>query len=302
MIKLSPIFLLFFALFLGPRLLKADEVVIIKAVSDSKKSFVLSKGLDDGFRVGQRRVFTTDKISLVAFVLETKHDMSLWQIEEPNAIVPFEREETVVLTSSTESIWSDIARLEKDYKNLNENKFPMQIVEDQAYYIARGSLSKGLSESTSETSGNQQASRNGYQLEGLFSQSFKEQKFDWALGVRYDRDSIIVNSDFTIFNSRLMLTSELQYNFEYIGKLEGNFYSIIGTGFGSSKSIIDNTSSTGSAIILPVIRFGFRNHFEDYCLLYEASLESLNTKEKFTDGTLQQSNIINSKVSVGVRF
>ncbi len=293
---------IYLLLLVGSSLALADELVIVKAVSETKKTFVLPKGLDEGVRVGQRRAFTTDKISLIARAIETKHDMSLWQIEEPNAVIPFKRDDVVVLTSTTESIWTDVARLEKDYKSLGEKKARMEAGE--TYYIARGSVTRGLSESTTETSSEQKTTRNGIQFEALYTKPFPIQTMEWGLGGRYDRDAITVSSDssFTILNSRLMLIGELQYNFEYIGKMEGNFFTSIGAGYGSSSSTIEDTTTTGTAMVLPSIHFGFRNQFDGYSMIYEAALESLNTTEKFADGTTQKTNLINSKISLGIRF
>lgn len=279
-----------------------DEIVIVKAVSASKKTFVLAKGVSDGVHVGQKRAFTTDKISLIARVVEAKHDMSLWQIDEPNAIIPFKREDVVVLTNTTESIWTDIARLEKDYKIIKEKKYRSEL--ERSSYIARGSLSKGLSESTSETSGDQETSRNGFQIEGLYTKSFGWEIMDWGLGLRYDRDAITVtsNSNFTILNTRLMLIADLQYNLDPLPSLGGNFYTAVALGYGLSNTKIDETSTKGTATLLPCVRVGFRHDFETYHMLYELAMESLTTQEKFEDGTSQKTTLINSKFSIGVRF
>ncbi len=280
----------------------ADELVVVKAVSKSKKTFVLPKGYDEGVRVGQKRAFTTDKISLIARVVEAKHDMSLWEIVEKNAIIPFNRDDVVVLTSTSESIWTDIARIEKDFKTLSDKYGPEQV--DKNYIITRGSLTKGLSEATSETSADQETTRNGFQLEAIYSSAMKAYPIDLGLGLRYDRDAINVssNSSFTILNTRLMLVGELQYNFEYVGKLNGNFYTGAAVGYGKSSSTVEETSSTGPATLLPCVRVGFRQDFETYNMLYEAAMESLTMSEEFEDGTTQKTNLVNVKFSLGVRF
>lgn len=301
MIKFCILFSLAF-IFISPYLALADEVVVIKAVSASKKTFILPKGHDEGVRVGQRRAFTTDKISLLAHAIETKHDMSLWQIDDTNAIVPFNRDDVVVLTSTTESIWTDVARLEKDYKNLSEKKNRMEMGEP--YYVIRGSLSRGMNESTTETSSDQKTSRNGMQFEGLYTKPFPIEMMEWGIGGRYDRDAINIdsNSKFTILNTRLILIGDLQYNFNHIESMNGNFYTGIGAGYGTSSSNVEDATTTGSATILPSIRFGFRNQLESLSILYEVALESISLSEKFADGTAQKTTFVNSKISLGVRF
>lgn len=280
----------------------ADELVVIKAVSKSKKTFVLPKGHSEGVRIGQKRAFTTDKISLIARVVETQNDMSLWEIDEKNAIVPFNRDDVVVLTSTTESIWTDIARIEKDFKTISSKYGPEQT--NTNYIVTRGSLSKGLTEATSETSADQKTTRNGLQLEATYSSPMKAYPVDLGLGLRYDRDAITVssNSSFTILNTRLFAIGELQYNFEYVGKLSGNFYTGIAVGYGQSTSTLEETKSTGPATLLPCFRIGFSQDFETYRMLYEAAMESLTMSEKFEDGTTQKTNLVNVKFSLGVRF
>ncbi len=280
----------------------ADELVIIKAVSKSKKTFVIPKGHDEGVRVGQKRAFTTDKISIMARVIEVRNDMSLWQIVDTNAVIPFKRDQLVIATTANESIWTDIARLENKYQNILDNR--ARIERGEHYFITKLNLTRGVAESTTDTNADQSLVRVGFQLEGLYAQGSPFERLEWAAGFRYDRDAITVTSSstFTIISQRLLFIADLQYNFDYIDNVRGNFYIGLTTGYGYSTSEVFDERSNGPSALIPCARIGFRNQLNDTTFLYELALEALNTTEKFSVGVNQRTTLINSKFNIGLRF
>ena len=284
----------------------ADELVVVKAISDSRQSFVIGKGFEEGIRVGQKRIFTTDKVSLVARATEVKNTLSLWEIDEKKGTVPFGHEEVVVITSSTEAIWTDINRVKENLKNeVNQKTLS---VSDRSAYVLKGSMSRGLAESSDGTATNIQTTRSGFHLEGLYSKELEGRyasKFELSAGLRYDKDSTTMTSDtqFTILTTRLFVIGELTYNFDSSEKLGGNFYATLGGGYGRSSSTLDSTTSAGAAFVLPSVKVGFCSYFESYQVLFEAGLEAISAKESFTDiEDTQKTTLISSKLGLGIRF
>src|SRR5690606_38636873 len=118
-IKLMRQLLVIFFIFLYPFLsLAKEELLIIQSVSDSRKTFVIRKGKAEGILVNQESLFTSEKFSLAARVVEVNRDYSLWRLSDPRATVPFQKGETVNYTNTIENLYTEIPMLRYDPKEL----------------------------------------------------------------------------------------------------------------------------------------------------------------------------------------
>ena len=116
-----------------------DTLVLIQAVTTSKKSFALSRGRKDGVQPGQESLFTNRNASIVARATEVTRDYSLWEPSEERAIVPFSKEDFVTMTNAKENIWLELPEL-----HVRDEYIGFERV---AHGIFRVSMTRALSES-----------------------------------------------------------------------------------------------------------------------------------------------------------
>ena len=82
-----------------------------------------------------------------------------------------------------------------------------------------------------------------------------------------------------------------------------NLYAAVGAGYGYSNTKVDSAVSTGYSLLFPLVRIGFlTNLHKNWCLLTEIVGEAIGSTEKFQGGDVQKTNIINAKITLGLRF
>ena len=102
---------------------------------------------------------------------------------------------------------------------------------------------------------------------------------------------------------RYLAIAEFTYRFKYINNTENYWYAAISTGFGTSGTTVDNTVLTGNAALIPAFRIGLKTNLsKKRAFLIEAVAESIAVQEEFKDGREQRTNIINTKLAVGLKF
>ena len=86
-----------------------DELVIIQAVSTTKKNFVVRRGFDQGISVGQESLFSTSSFSVLCRAVEVTRQHSLWVPLDKRANVPFDRKDYVTFSNNVEKVSIKIA-------------------------------------------------------------------------------------------------------------------------------------------------------------------------------------------------
>lgn len=298
-------FIAIFILFSSSLALAKEELIIIQSVSDSRQTFVVRKGKADGILVNQESLFTSEKFSLSARVIEVNRSYSLWKLSDSNATVPFKKGQTVNYTNTIENLYTEIPMLRYDPKELSEKARERDRVAllRKEQWMLRGNLSYTLSESITDTPGDLESSRSGMNLEFQRLWSFHPQ-MTLGFGLRYDRENTSLNDpNIDIPTTRVLGVADFTYHFEGFGESGDHLYLGIGIGIGRSVTQVDESTSTGLATLLPAARFGYQKQLSNgIAMIAETVAESVSSTESFTDGPEQKTNLVNAKFAVGIKF
>lgn len=284
-----------------------DELIIIQTVSTSKRSFAIRKGRATGVFVGQKSLFSSKDFSFTAQVTKVNREYSVWELQDKNAIVPFERNQVVNYTNSIDKVWTELSYLK--FQRLVSEQIKKELKKSAVNLMIRGNYAKTFSESISEVDSSQTPSRVGTHFEGLYLH-YLSPIYSLAFGIRYDIDvstkesSGADNPPIDIASKRLFAIAEATYHFERMKNSRNHFFVTVGMGFGTSATTVNEETKTGAASILPNVRLGFESwpKHADYRLFAELVAETIATSESFEDGDEQTTNINNVKVAVGIKF
>ena len=273
-----------------------DQLVIIQAVSNTKKSFAVRRGQIHGVINGQESLFTNKSSSFSATAVEVSREFSVWKIKDQRGSIPFEKGDFVTVSRSIENIWTEIPKThllppkELNFKATHE-------------WVVKGNYSVALSESVSETESTRYNGRTGVQLEILYTKRFHI-NWEWGVGLRFDRENTSLENDpIDIPTQRNLLSAQLTYHFDNFKRSDNNVYVGAGLAYGLSSTTVDESVSTGKVLVGPIVRLGYINRVAaSYALVLEGSLEAISASESFANTDTQQTNIVSSKLSVGVRF
>ncbi len=276
-----------------------ENLVIVQSISSSRRSFIIARGAKDGISTNQLALFSTEKVSLLCRAVEVAHDHSLWKVDEPMASVPFQKRQFVVYTSSLETIWTKIPSL----KDVLQKQIRIALSKPKPYWILRGGITMGMYESTSETDPESTKRRSGQQFELLWNFNFSK-NLDWGLGGRIDNEKALLSEeDLVVETRRIFAISELTYTFPPIGGTKNYFYMTATVGLGTSSTSVNENTSTGTAGVLPAFHIGLAtNTSENNFFMIESVIEAISMQEEFQDGTQQNTNIVNAKLSLGYRW
>lgn len=273
-----------------------DKLVIIQAVSTSKKTFVIRKGFVDGIAIGQESLFTIRNAGVVATATEVNRGMSIWEVNDKRGGVAFEKGEYVTFTNSIENLILELPRLEKFANEGLQFK-------SKTFWIVRGNISYALSDTVSSTEAESSSTRSGYQIEALYTLNF-DRRWELGLGIRRDSEVQKVSEPvLDVPSTRLLAIAEITYKFNEDDSTKNYFYIGAGLGYGVSSTSVDQAVSTGTAFALPVLRLGFSRYISGSSwVLLEAAIESIGISESFADGVEQTTTVLNSKFSIGIKF
>lgn len=277
-----------------------ERLIVIQTISQSKRTIVVRLGHAQGIRSGAKALFSTDKISVLMTAKEVSRNSSLWVVDDPGAIVPFEKGEYVVYNNSTESLFDQIPSLRKRL----EAEIERRNFIPKPYWVLRGNGSVGVYESVSDISSNRVELRAGTQFE-LNNYYFFDRRIDWGWGLRGDIEIAVIESEprLQIPTTRFLLTGEFLYHFPFFKTSISHFYAGLGLGIGPSITEVSDAISAGYAVSIPVMRLGLETRVsDDHTILAEIIAEGVSMQEKFDDGTLQTTNIANIKLSLGYKF
>ncbi len=282
----------------------AYELVIIQTVSQERHTFVLHKGKIDGISEGQESMFTSPKFSFIARASEVSRYYSVWQMPYDYTTVPFQKNEYVTMSNNKDAIWQSINTLSNQIdglikKTVDDEKY--QITKDT--FIFRGAISRAIKESISETNPYTTELRTGMQLEVFYENHFFKY-FEMGIGIRYDSENAKNQEPALIIPTmRVMLLSELTYHFSPFKNSNKSNYGTIGGGVGKSNTTVGNLTKSGEVSVLPFARIGLLSPInKEMALIGEISAEAITMKEFSEDNSIQITNIINTKLSVGLRL
>jgi hypothetical protein len=283
---------------------ESEEVIIIQAVSTSKKTFVIRKGMKDGLSVGDRSLFSTKTESIVAQVVELNGEFSVWKPVGRYAYAPFAPKQFVNYSRTVESIWLKISKVNEliNVKTLEELAESASLKKNK--YGFKVNFSKSLSDSITQTDGAQVTSRNGVHFELLRNWKLTY-PFMASLGLRYDQESEVIESPSIIITSRRYIGfGEVSYKFLASHKNPSKYYYLgLSGGLGYIQTNILDKTTTGYVALFPGLKLGRNAPINaDYNYLMELGTESLFSREKFDDNQVQTYNIINIKLSFGLTF
>lgn len=272
----------------------AFELIMIQAVSSTKKTFVTRHGKREGMTIGNTGTFTADDISILARVISTTSNFTQWEVINANATLPFEKGATVTYYPANEYVWA--LSTENERKKYIKSMIP---VLRQSFKFNAG-LSRGLSESVSDAPVSD-TRRGGIQGEIYYEKDIAL-NLSFDVGLRYDSEVLTVpNASYT--TKRTMVVADILYYFDQLQDvIKGKVFIGLGTGWGYSSTETLSLSQSGNALLLPTAKIGVSIPFnENYDFLMDGAFDTIQTKESQENGNVQSTNQSNAKFGIGLR-
>ena len=276
----------------------AEELVIVQAISNTKKSFIIRRGFAEGVRPDQEGMFSNSKFSFVARAIEVNRNYSLWRMLETETTVPFEKDQFVYYNGSPEKIEVEIVKVENRKERRRELFF-----EPNGFWSLRIAYSTAVQSTISNAESDLDTFRQGSQYEVTYHRNFKP-NWEWGVGFRVDQETeTIEDVSLEVPTTRVFAMGEITYNFDEGFGLGGTFYGTVGAGIGNSSSTVADEIASGAAYVIPNIRVGYQfSNFTKKGFLIEGMLESISATETFPDGTEQEILVNNIKAAIGFKF
>src|SRR5690606_26518445 len=191
-------------LFLLAPLAQAYELIMIQAVSDSKRTFITRNGKRQGVIRGATATFTAENVSVLAKAINVTGQYTQWELMNPELRIPFEKGAVVTYYSATEYLWA------LSPENVRQKYIKSLMPDPRRSVVFKGAITRGLSESVSDAVASP-ASRGGVMGEVYYEHDIKY-GLAWDIGLRYEHE--VVNYDSGSFTtSRAMVVGDLLYYF-----------------------------------------------------------------------------------------
>lgn len=301
--KFSGLFLLGILTLTPLTLFAKEELMVIQTVSKNRRSFVVGKGIKDGVIKGQEIIFANDNVSVVCKAIEVNRGFSLWVPVDRTITIPFNKEDIV---SSNSTVYGNVALEIVGDANLTPEINYNEVYKKfraQNNFSTKASYNRGLNQSSSSVSEEQNSNRVGYTLSAEYNYRFLPE-FEMSAGLRLDNEVYRLSTPaLDIPTKRVIGIVAATYHFVNFSDNKNNFYLTIAAGLGTSETTVNDEKSSGPVALLPEARVGYLMPFsKSLAMIFEGSVESLSSTEKFSDGTEQTTNILNMKASIGIRF
>jgi hypothetical protein len=283
--------------------LAKEELQVIQAVSSTKRSFVLTKGISEGVSLGQEVIISNENVNIVCRAVEVNRNYSLWEPVDPRLNIPFKRDDIVSFNPHS---FGNIAL------NIDGIELPESYKKEFSYFRDSNNWSMsygyaiGLYQTSSEVSRENSTRRKGSQFQAEYHWRFQPE-FELAGGMRYDIEvsRIEAGGNVDIESTRLMATASITYHLLNLSEGNNNWYVTLTGGIGNASTTINEETSKGNAFLIPELRVGYLVPFtKTKALKIEASVENITSSETFeSSGSEEQNNsIVNSKLTIGLRF
>ena len=285
------IFILFFLLSFSAQ---AFELIMIQAVSDTKRTFITRNGKRQGVIRGVTGTFTADDISVLAKAINVTGNFTQWELINQDAILPFEKGKIITYYAATEYIWALTPESER------RKYIKSEIPQLKHSWVFKGAITRGLSESVSDSPATV-TNRGGFLGEIYYERDIHgPMAFDF--GLRYERE-VVNYSGASYITSRSLAILDVIYYFEFLREyVRGRFYLAAGAGYGMSNTSTVGLSQSGPVGLLPAVKMGISLPFDEtWEFLTDGAFESLQTKEQQQSGRYQTTTQTNFKFGFGLR-
>jgi hypothetical protein len=276
----------------------ANKLVIVQALSKSKRSFITRVGKKDGVYTGSKGTFTAKNFSVIAKATSVTREFAQWTLENSKAQVPFDKGEIVTYNNSTENIWKLVP--EDERKRIIQEK----IFQPRTSLTSRMSLLRGVFQSTSAVDVDSNLERGGTVLELSYDKEITRH-FEIGLGFRMDSERQNVSSS-SINLQRYMGVFHMSYFMDKIKSFfNGRVFADLSVGYGVNtiSQPSSNESSSGPAYLLPAFNVGIAMPVgKGYDMLFESSVESMNIVTGSSSGGEQTESDTNVRIGVGLRM
>jgi len=271
----------------------AYELLVVQAVSSSKKTFVTRNGKRQGVVENLTGTFTANDMALIAKAVTVTSQFTQWQLVNDSAQVPFEPGALVTYHPAQEYIWAlnpEAAR--KKYLKLLRPEIKRS-------WIVKGGMTKGLNETVSGAAP-QDTSRGGVALDALYERLFTN--FAWDAGIRYENEVVNLSGG-SLITQRMMAVTDLLYYFDALDEFyAARIFIAIGMGYGQSSTDADGIRQSGFALLLPSAKIGLALPFnKEWDFMIESAFETLKSTEELEDKSKQTVNQSNLRIAIGVR-
>lgn len=272
----------------------AYELLMVQAVSKSKKTFVTRNGKRQGIIENITGTFVANDVAIIAKARTVTSQYTQWEVENDVAQVPFEVGAIVTYHPAQEYLWS-----------LNPEKARKKYILDlrpevKRAWLVKGAATKGLTEAVSGAEA-QNTNRGGVALDILYEKMINS-NLAWDAGLRYENEVINVASG-SLITQRMILVGDLLYYFDALDVFYGaRIFLGMGVGWGQSSTAADGLVQSGSALLLPAAKIGMTLPFNrEWEFVMESAFETIKTDEELEDGTRQTTNQSNLRVGFGVK-
>ena len=272
----------------------AFELVMVQAVSDSKKTFITRNGKRQGMMRGMTATFTAEDISVLAKAINVTGQFTQWELINQEAILPFEKGTIVTYYAATEYLWALAPESERKKYIKSEVPHPKRSL------VFKGALTRGLSESVSDTPATT-SNRGGF-LGEIYYERDIHGPLAFDLGLRHERE-VINYPGASLITVRTLAIADIIYYFDFMREyLPGKFFIAAGMGYGLSNTSTVGLSQSGPVGLLPVVKLGMALPFNDtWDFISDGALESLQTSEEQESGRKQTTTQTNFKFGFGLR-
>jgi hypothetical protein len=274
---------------------EAFELIMIQAVSESRKTFITRNGKRQGVETGMTATFTAEDVSVLARAVSVTGNFTQWQLLNIDAVLPFEKGAIVTYYPATEYIWALAPEAER------RKYIKTEIRKSRPSLVFKGALTRGISETVSDAPAN--TPRRGGYLAEVFYERDLVGNFAWDAGLRYERE-VINYSGASLLTMRNLAMVNLLYYFDYLRDYVagGRIYLSGGIGYGLSNTTTVGLSQAGPVSMIPSIKLGISLPFNDtWEFVLDNAFESLSTREEQEDGNIQTTTQTNYKVGFGLR-
>lgn len=285
----------FVLLFLMSVSAHAFELIMVQAVSDTKRTFITRNGKRQGIQIGMTGTFTAEDVSVLAKAINVSGNFTQWQLVNSDAILPFEKGAIVTYYPATEYIWA--LAPESERKKYIKTQVPVL----RRSFLLKGALTRGLSESVSDAPAN--SSRRGGYMAELYYEKEVWGGLAFDIGFRYENE-VINYSGASLTTKRNLAIVDLIYYFDTFRDYfaGGRFFLSLGAGYGLSNTSTEGLEQSGPVSLLPVVKAGLSLPFnEDWEFVLDNAFESLSTREEQETGRIQTTTQTNYKVGFGLR-
>jgi hypothetical protein len=272
----------------------AYELLMVQAVSATKKSFVTRNGKRQGVVENLTGTFTANDVAVIARARTVTSLYTQWEVLNDIATVPFEPGTVITYHPAQEHLWSlnpEEARRRYIWELRPEVKTSM---------LVKGAITKGLNESTSQAAV-QSVNRGGVALDFLYEKLFNY-NLAWDAGIRYENEVVNLAGG-SLITQRLMVIADFLYYFDPLDVFYGaRVFLSAGFGYGQSSTSADGNVQSGYAMLLPSAKIGMTLPFNrEWDFIMESAFETLQTQEELEDRSKQTTNQSNLRIALGLR-